>query len=739
MGRAFRVVWIEDQEIQSRGLGQLYDLVKGLASSQVSNVEFFSSKDLLFFKNELGVSSWDGSFLTSADVLILDLGMACPREYQIDSSSLPAAGQSDIDAINRDYGGAAFYLNKRAALEACRAVIILTAFDDPKDAPVIEKHIDPYCCVDGKPWTAKYRKNIDVSKVCDIVRSLFEDFSSGYVSLGHRGAIEFAAAHDEPVLIVGETGTGKEYIARAIHRRWRQEKQRDPKHAGVGIPADPIVINCPALSAELGRSELFGHVKGTFTGAEDHRIGAILSACGCAGFRSQRKTVTLSKLKEQAGKYSSLLENLRQYDPSWPSEQRADFCASQLLPVLNELLAPGTMEYGASLFSFLGNLQRALSERLEQSDYVEEFRQGIVRSNDRLLEREGDDIVFCGRTQGTGSARGTLFLDEFGDLSPEVQTLFLRYLESKEIQPVGFPGLIRGANVRVIAATSDPRVAEFANEKLRGGWRTVSEWDRPLREDLLHRVKGQIVRAEAIDENNARISLERLVEDKGGPAWAEDAKMFVEGEIRKTLKAIDAAMSDLPKGSRGSKGSMPPSFGHKRELVRIVTLVNAFMATAQARGIRAIGPRVTREIVERIWRPSLVESSEVQPQTITEAAAANSSGYADHLGVLQEAAACRKKIEDLLGRAGIALPTKWTWLKLRRTLKDLQKKRERKVVQDVLSILGGFSEEGDLGMGFILARAMKPIGGLTAADVDKTKGKLRALRKEIKKESEKNE
>jgi transcriptional regulator with GAF, ATPase, and Fis domain len=67
--------------------------------------------------------------------------------------------------------------------------------------------------------------------------------------------VEKVAATDAPVLILGETGSGKEVIARAIHTR-------SPRFAG------PIVrVNCGAIPTELVDSELFGHEKGSFTGA----------------------------------------------------------------------------------------------------------------------------------------------------------------------------------------------------------------------------------------------------------------------------------------------------------------------------------------------------------------------------------------------------------------------------------------------------------------------------------------
>ncbi len=80
--------------------------------------------------------------------------------------------------------------------------------------------------------------------------------------------IDRVAPSAAPVAIFGETGTGKELVARALHNRSDRAK-------GAFIP-----VNCAAISRELIESELFGHEKGAFTGALTTRRGAFEEASG---------------------------------------------------------------------------------------------------------------------------------------------------------------------------------------------------------------------------------------------------------------------------------------------------------------------------------------------------------------------------------------------------------------------------------------------------------------------------
>lgn len=80
--------------------------------------------------------------------------------------------------------------------------------------------------------------------------------------------VEKVAPSDSTVLILGETGTGKELIARALHRRSRRANKAFVK------------VNCAAIPESLIASELFGHEKGAFTGALQRRVGRFEAADG---------------------------------------------------------------------------------------------------------------------------------------------------------------------------------------------------------------------------------------------------------------------------------------------------------------------------------------------------------------------------------------------------------------------------------------------------------------------------
>jgi PAS domain S-box-containing protein len=113
-----------------------------------------------------------------------------------------------------------------------------------------------------------YKENIALREEIDKA-SMFEEIVGSSEALGKiLSQVAKVAPTDSTVLILGETGTGKELIARAIHRR-------SNRSAGAFIR-----VNCSAIPSSLIASELFGHEKGAFTGASQRRVGRFESADG---------------------------------------------------------------------------------------------------------------------------------------------------------------------------------------------------------------------------------------------------------------------------------------------------------------------------------------------------------------------------------------------------------------------------------------------------------------------------
>jgi two-component system, NtrC family, response regulator GlrR len=156
-------------------------------------------------------------------------------------------------------------------------IIVITAYPDQKNVQLSEEL--EVSALLTKPFTLdqiKYAvlcalENIRVAQTCATTAQF-----DGKNDLGITGVSEYArnlrrqiglvATADFPVLIEGDSGTGKEVIAKAIHGNSSRKEQL------------MIIVNCAAIPKHLEEAEFFGHARGAFTGATQARIGIIATA-----------------------------------------------------------------------------------------------------------------------------------------------------------------------------------------------------------------------------------------------------------------------------------------------------------------------------------------------------------------------------------------------------------------------------------------------------------------------------
>lgn len=231
-----------------------------------------------------------------------------------------------------------------------------------------------------------------------------------------RRAASLAAEHDEPVLITGETGTGKGVFAEYIHRRSRRAK------------GPFIALNCASLRGDLLASELFGHSKGAFTSADRNRKGLVEEAEGGTLFLDELGEMGL----EVQGQLLKVLEEKTFRRVGETTQRKSDFrllCATHrdlrdmvdsggfrrdllyridvfrvnvpalrersedILPIARNLLARA----GVSDVTMGTDTERFL-ERLPWHGNVRELRSALIRASllargDRLRPEHFEDFV----------------------------------------------------------------------------------------------------------------------------------------------------------------------------------------------------------------------------------------------------------------------------------------------------------------------------------------------------------
>ena len=158
-----------------------------------------------------------------------------------------------------------FIINSNVNIDTCIQAIDIGVcrfvnIDDPQFEDLLDEQIHQILS----------RKNSQESEATDYVAEQTGITTQSSIMLELLGRARKAAnICDVPIIIEGESGTGKQLLAQAIHKM-------DPKRK-----AKPFLsINCASITGTLAESELFGHKKGAFTGATEDRLGYFRSANG---------------------------------------------------------------------------------------------------------------------------------------------------------------------------------------------------------------------------------------------------------------------------------------------------------------------------------------------------------------------------------------------------------------------------------------------------------------------------
>jgi PAS domain S-box-containing protein len=237
----------------------IVDSIPGLVATlrPTGDVEAVNEQVLAYCGRTLeDVEQWGTSDIVHPDDL--------PRTIEIISDSIKSGDSYEIVERIRRFDGVYRWFQVRGLPlrgsngSIVRWYVLLTDIDDLKRA---EAEL-------GALKDQLYKENLVLRDEVDRT-SMFEEIVGTSPTLQPVLArVAKVALTDSTVLITGETGTGKELVARAIHRR-------SARASGAFVS-----VNCAAIPRELIASELFGHEKGAFTGATQRRLGRFELAHG---------------------------------------------------------------------------------------------------------------------------------------------------------------------------------------------------------------------------------------------------------------------------------------------------------------------------------------------------------------------------------------------------------------------------------------------------------------------------
>jgi two-component system nitrogen regulation response regulator NtrX len=225
----------------------------------------------------------------AARVLLIDddagirESMRMPLEYEGYEYSSAGSAEDGLAAVQRESPDIVFLDIKMPGMDGLEALTKIKTMDEALPVVMISAHGSASVGAEAtrrgaadfveKPFGAErllvtIRNVLDQSRLRDENRTLKRAVEARYQMIGESpglrqvgDAIKRAAPTNATVLLLGESGVGKELVARAIHRNSLRSRDRF------------IQVNCAAIPEELIESELFGHEKGSFTGATEKQIG----------------------------------------------------------------------------------------------------------------------------------------------------------------------------------------------------------------------------------------------------------------------------------------------------------------------------------------------------------------------------------------------------------------------------------------------------------------------------------
>src|SRR5947209_6111499 len=237
MRNAGRVLVVEDHETERRAVSQILK-AEGFTVLGAENAD----KAIGYMEENIDVVLSD---LHMGDVSGIDL-LQLWKKRRPETHFILLTGHSSVDsAVEAIKGGAYDYLTKPINPDELVLLIrrSIEALQKDKEIDSLRRRLDQKFGLDQIIGQSKQMKDVFAK-------------------------IQRAAPVDSTVLILGESGTGKELVAQALHHNSPRKKGQF------------VAVNCAAVPATLVESELFGHVRGAFTGATDRRVGRFEQADG---------------------------------------------------------------------------------------------------------------------------------------------------------------------------------------------------------------------------------------------------------------------------------------------------------------------------------------------------------------------------------------------------------------------------------------------------------------------------